>query len=236
MKYITAADMRKLQANIGKVVRVNYWIYGDLRVEVGELKKVTPFTNIEVGATGIPFVGYGCAIRDIYVEAGTELYHNPHGAKEYDVRTETGIDNAMAKIFGAAVMQKFRATRAKYKEERAKRTAAWDARAQKLAPSLLKRGLKFILPEKKKWWEAYIKKNTRDGYSCAVVQAVCAVGEALTAGKTPAQAKKVMCDVDGGITRFQSGCVAGTIAAVHPRGGEFRSWWNNYWGCKDGDE
>ena len=73
--------------------------------------------------------------------------------------------------------------------------------------------------------------NSKDGYSKAVVDAGEAVGNALDEGKTPKQAEKAMDDFD--VTGFMAGCIAQAIAHFHPKGEEYRKYWNNQWGVKN---
>jgi len=72
-------------------------------------------------------------------------------------------------------------------------------------------------------WEESVNKN-RDSYGYGVVLATSLVGKALDEGKSPEEADNAS---DGiGITGFMAGCVAHWIAHYHPRGEEFRRWWN----------
>jgi len=69
-----------------------------------------------------------------------------------------------------------------------------------------------------------VVNNNRDDYGYGVVKATVAVGKALDLGKTCEQSEKEMNGF--GITGFMAGCVAQWIAYFHPRGDEFRKWWN----------
>ena len=88
----------------------------------------------------------------------------------------------------------------------------------------IKRGLK-------KEWDKAVKNNSKDGYSLAVVKATESVGEALDEGKTIQEAHDAMHGHD--LTGFMAGCVASWIARFHPRGEEFRVWWNKDTQIKD---
>ena len=85
-----------------------------------------------------------------------------------------------------------------------------------------------------KEYKQYVKKNSNDGYSKAVVDAGEAVGQALDQGKTPKQAHDKMYDFD--LTGFMAGCLAQAITYFHPRGEEFRVWWNKENGIDDPEQ
>lgn len=69
----------------------------------------------------------------------------------------------------------------------------------------------------------FVAKN-QDGYGNACVCAAAAVGAALDAGKMPEEAHAAMYDL--GLTAFMAGCAARAVFRFHPRGDEFRRWWN----------
>lgn len=75
---------------------------------------------------------------------------------------------------------------------------------------------------RKEWNEA--KKKNFDGYDQGVVDATEAVGKALDKGKSIQDAHDASYEL--GITGFMAGCIAQWIAHFHPRGEEFRQWWN----------
>jgi len=76
----------------------------------------------------------------------------------------------------------------------------------------------------KKEWEKS-KAMNKDPYGNAVVIVTEKVGEALDKGLSPEKAQKKGTK-DSEITGFQAGCVAQWISYFHPRGEEFRKWWN----------
>ena len=80
-------------------------------------------------------------------------------------------------------------------------------------------------------YKKYVAINSKDDYSKAVVDAGEVVGKALDEGKTLQEAHDVMHGHD--LTGFMAGCVAQAIARYHPRGEEFRVWWNAKNGIKD---
>lgn len=77
----------------------------------------------------------------------------------------------------------------------------------------------------KKKWDKYVKINKDDGYSKCCIDCTIRVGDNLDKGMKPENA------FDEGIkgsdiTGFMAGVIAGGIAKFHPRGEEFRKWWN----------
>ncbi len=76
----------------------------------------------------------------------------------------------------------------------------------------------------KEEWEESKAKN-KDPYGNAVVLVTEKVGEGLDMELSPEKAENY--GVKGsGITGFQAGCMAQWIAYFHPKGEEFRKWWN----------
>src|SRR3989338_5057658 len=85
--------MEALKGHIGQPVTVNHVWYGMPHTEtLKELKDVTNFSNIEIQGSGIPFVGYGSAIRTITSENCEVLYDNPLIPDDYDRREPTSVD------------------------------------------------------------------------------------------------------------------------------------------------
>jgi len=73
-----------------------------------------------------------------------------------------------------------------------------------------------------KWAESV--GNNQDGYGHGVVDATVLVCKGLDEGETPAVAHKRCYGL--GITGFMAGCMAQWVSHFHPRGEEFRRWWN----------
>lgn len=87
------------------------------------------------------------------------------------------------------------------------------------------RGLSFkIKKDKEKEWADFVKKNSKSAYEAFIVESTKIVGHYLDQGKTPEQSLDKINDL--GLTSFQIGCVAATIAKFHQQGEEFRRWWN----------
>lgn len=75
-----------------------------------------------------------------------------------------------------------------------------------------------------KEWEKTISKN-KSGYGKAVIDVVVRVCAELDKGKSPQEAEKI--GIKGSeITGFQAGLMASTINHFHPRGDEFRRYFN----------
>lgn len=80
-----------------------------------------------------------------------------------------------------------------------------------------------VKPEFEADYEKYVNNN-QDGYGNACVVAGAAVGAALDEGKSPQEAHDTM--YGQGLTGFMAGCVAQAVSHFHPKGEEFRKWWN----------
>lgn len=80
-----------------------------------------------------------------------------------------------------------------------------------------------VKPGQEAEYETYVSKN-QDGYGNGVIVATAAVGARLDAGDAPEVAEKACHGF--GITGFMAGCMAQAVARFHPRGDEFRRWWN----------
>ena len=74
-------------------------------------------------------------------------------------------------------------------------------------------------------------KNNQDGYGNAAVKAGAKVGKALSKGKTCKEAHDEMYGED--LTGFLAGCVVQAVSHFHPRGEEFRIFWNKKFGIKE---
>lgn len=79
-------------------------------------------------------------------------------------------------------------------------------------------------------WIDTVAKN-QDPYGHAAIEAVVAAGKQLDAGATPEQSIKPWDQID--LTGYLAGCAAGMIAHYHPRGDEFRRWWNLRYQVRD---
>ncbi len=213
-----------LRNNIGKRVRVEYVWYGVPQEEESTLRNVGDYVNIEIEGAGIPFIGYSSAIRRILGENGKVLYENPLIPHNYDLRRDEDIDQLRVLSFGHEIANKF-------KEQRIKERKEWEEKVQRLneeARSNLEKYLMESSPlvrkDKLEEWKKYVNKNTQDFYSAGVVDASIRVMKKLSEGKTPEEAEKETYGM--GITGYQAGCMTQIIAYFHPRGEEFRKYWN----------
>ena len=77
----------------------------------------------------------------------------------------------------------------------------------------------------------YVELNANNGYSKAITDATEVLGNALDEGKTCEEAEDIACK-DAGLTGFMAGCMARAIAYYHPRGKEFKKYWNAQFGVK----
>jgi len=216
--------MEELRKNIGKRVRVEHVWYGVSQEEDSILRRVNDYTNIEIEGAGIPFVGYGSAIRRILGEKGEVLYENPSIPHNYDLRRDEDIDQLRALSFGQGVADEFRQQRIKEHDD-------WEAKVQRLnqeaqgkTHTYLEESRGLVREDRVEEWKNYVGKNTQDFYSAGVVDASIRVMKALSEKKTPKEAEETVYDL--GITGFQMGCVAQTVSYFHPRGEEFREYWN----------
>lgn len=82
-----------------------------------------------------------------------------------------------------------------------------------------------VKKELEKEWEKARENNMRDGYSAQVVKVTEKCCDALDEGLTP-QASCDKATKGSDITGFMAGCMAQWVTHFHPRGEEFREWWN----------
>jgi hypothetical protein len=86
-------------------------------------------------------------------------------------------------------------------------------------------------PGLEKEWEEAVAKN-QDGYGHAVVDVTVKACKYLDEGLSCKKAEDK--GVKGsGITGFMAGCMAQWITYFHPRGEEFRKYWNKQFGIKE---
>ena len=82
-----------------------------------------------------------------------------------------------------------------------------------------------------KEWEESVDKN-QDEYGHGVIEVVVKVCKFLDEGKTPKEAEDLGIK-DSGITGFMAGAMASMINYFHPRGDEFKKYWNKQFGVED---
>jgi len=91
-----------------------------------------------------------------------------------------------------------------------------------------------LIPEKEKEWVEWANNNTKDAYSACCVKAVMLVSAGLDKGMTPEEAANETDKL--GLTGNQMSGVVHAVSYYHPRGDEFRRWWNLRVGGKQGTE
>lgn len=221
-------QMEHLSDHIGTQVTVEYANYGDLRRETGQLREVCPYLNLLVGSSGLPFIGYGSAIRRVYIELSNAdfdvIYLNPFIPVDYDIRNDDDAREAITRLaFGDAIADEQKARRLKDKADWDARMAELDNEAVARAPSLMETGAALVKPELADEWRQYAETNSQDGYSGAVVEGTVQALQALADGKTPEEAEKACTAAETG---FQFGCMAKGLSRFAPRGDEWRAYWN----------
>jgi len=221
-----------LQEYLDEIIMVEHVFYGNLDHTEGPLKYVDT-TVIEVGGTGIPFVGYGSAVRSVTTKEGEVLFENSIIPEDYDVRKLQEMVKYVGKSFGdkeaAATLKRHN----DWQEEHSRQLDEAATAAQQKLPEILDRGLAVVSAGKEDEWKQFARNNGQDGYSFAVVEGAVASMEALSAGHTPKEAEDAWTGM--GLTGFQAGYIAKVVAHFHERGTEFRKYWNALWGVTDTD-
>lgn len=223
----TQEQMERLADHIGELVEVEWVFDGALRRDQGELREVAPFLNCLIGCSGIPFIGYGSAIRRIWIATDGEdevLFFNPAIRADYGLRNDSDARDALVReSFGDFIASSQKAERERAKSEQEQRFAELDQRAKDNAPRLIEAGVALVSAGLVENWREYAETNTQDGCSAAVIEGTVQAMQALADGKTPAEAERAAVAAETG---FQMGCVAKGVAHFSPRGEEFRKYWN----------
>lgn len=162
----------KLREHIGEDVSYTDWWYGVKQEETAELRNVTDFINVEIGCSGIPFVGYGAAISSIISKDGEVLYSNPNIEYGYDRRAAEDVFASKRLIFGDRIVDAEVAEKEKQDREWAEYKEKSDLEAKKMKYTLMREGLTLVKPETAEEWMQFADNNTNDGYSVFVVKAV----------------------------------------------------------------
>ena len=216
--------LKALRNNIGKRVKIEHVWYGVPQEEESTLRNVKDYVNIEIEGAGIPFIGYGSAIRRILGENDEVLYENPLIPHNYDLRRDEDMDQLRTLSFGHDIADKLKQQRIKERMEWEEKVRRLDEEARNNLEKYLMESSPLVRDDKLEEWREYVRKNTQDFYSAGVVDASIRVMKALSEGKTPKEAEKEIYEM--GITGFQAGCMAQTMAYFHLRGEEFREYWN----------
>ncbi len=85
-----------------------------------------------------------------------------------------------------------------------------------------------IKQELQEEYDNYVKINSEDGYSKAVVDCGEIFGNFVDEGKTFDEAERAMLDTPNGseLTGFMMGALMSAISHFHPQGKEIKEWWN----------
>jgi len=215
---------QKLRGAVGQKVRVDYVWYGISYSDERTLKNVEDYVNIEVEDFRIPFVGYGSAIQRVTDEKGNVLYENPNISDSYDVRNPTEREDLVARTFGQDIADKMKEDIIKSDKDFEERKRKSDEHARTKTKDYLEQGKILVREDVLNDWETYVTNNTKDSYSARVVDASLRVMQALSEGKTPEEAEKIAYEM--GIRVFMAGCMAQVVSHFHPRGNEFKQYWN----------
>lgn len=226
----------KLREHIGEDVSYTGWWYGAKQEETAELREVNDFTNVVIGCSGIPFVGYGAAISDITSKDGEVLYSNPNIEYGYDRRRDEQIFESKRLIFGDRIVDEEKAAKEKSDKEWEEFKEKSDIEAKKAKYTLMKEGLTLVKPETAEEWLQFADNNSNDGYSVCVVKAVISMMKKLDAGVSFEEAEQqVYCD-ELGLSGFMSGGAASALSHFAKQGEEYRKHWNKQYGIEDPEE
>lgn len=226
----------KLREHIGENVSYTGWWYGAKQEETAELREVNDFTNVVIGCSGIPFVGYGAAISDITSKDGEVLYSNPNIEYGYDRRADEQIFASKRLIFGDRLVDEEKAAKEKSDREWKEFKEQSDIEAKKAKYTLMKEGLTLVKPETAEEWLQFADNNSNDGYSVFVVKAVISMMKKLDAGISFEDAEQqVYCD-ELGLSGFMAGATASALSHFAKQGEEYRKHWNKQYGIEDSEE
>ena len=174
---------KKLKEHVGEDVSYEAWWYGSLFKESGKLEDVNYYSNVRIGDYGIPFIGYGSAIKTIILnETGEVLYHNPYIEDEYDLRRVEDIEKVEIIFSGPEYTFKKRNRRNRDKEDKNERARIADRKAKLKKRKLMKESITYVKEDLQEEWLMYVDKNTEDAYNCAIIEASIVCLKALSKG------------------------------------------------------
>lgn len=226
----------KLREHIGENVSYTGWWYGAKQEETAELREVNDFTNVVIGCTGIPFVGYGAAICDITSKDGEVLYSNPNIEYGYDRRSDEEIFASKRLIFGDKLVDKEKAAKEQSDREWQELKEKSDIEAKKAKYTLMKEGLTLVKPEIAEEWLQFADNNSNDGYSVFVVKAVISMMKKLDDGISFEEAEQQVYCEELGLSGFMAGATANALSHFAKQGEEYRKYWNKQYGIEDVEE
>lgn len=230
------AMFEKLREHIGEDVSYTGWWYGVKQEETAELKNVTDFINVEIGYSGIPFVGYGAAISNITSKDGEVLYSNPFIESEYDRRKAEDIFASKRLIFGDRIVDAEQAEKEQQDKAWAEAKEKGDAEAKKMKYTLMREGLTLVKPETAEEWLQFADNNSNDGYSVFVVKATISMMKKIEEGISFEEAEQQVYDEELGLSGFMAGATANALSHFAKQGDEYRKYWNKQYGIEDPEE
>lgn len=226
----------KLREHIGEDVSYTGWWYGVKQEETAELRNVTDFINVEIGCSGIPFVGYGAAISSITSKDGEVLYSNPNIEYGYDRRAAEDVFASKRLIFGDRIVDAEVAEKEKQDREWAEYKEKSDLEAKKMKYTLMREGLTLVKPETAEEWMQFADNNTNDGYSVFVVKAVISMMKKFEEGISFEEAEKQVYNEELGLSGFMAGATANALSHFAKNGDAYRVHWNKQYGVEDAEE
>lgn len=226
----------KLREHIGEDVSYTGWWYGAKLEETAELRNVTDFINVEIGCSGIPFVGYGAAISSITSKDGEVLYSNPNIEYGYDRRAAEDVFASKRLIFGDRIVDAEVAEKEKQDREWAEYKEKSDLEAKKMKYTLMREGLTLVKPETAEEWMQFADNNTNDGYSVFVVKAVISMMKKFEEGISFEEAEKQVYNEELGLSGFMAGAAANALSHFAKNGDAYRNHWNKQYGVEDAEE
>lgn len=226
----------KLREHIGEDVSYTGWWYGAKLEETAELRNVTDFINVEIGYSGIPFVGYGAAISSITSKDGEVLYSNPNIEYGYDRRAAEDVFASKRLIFGDRIVDAEVAEKEKQDREWAEYKEKSDLEAKKMKYTLMREGLTLVKPETAEEWMQFADNNTNDGYSVFVVKAVISMMKKFEEGISFEEAEKQVYNEELGLSGFMAGAAANALSHFAKNGDAYRVHWNKQYGVEAAEE
>lgn len=226
----------KLREHIGEDVSYTGWWYGAKLEETAELRNVTDFINVEIGCSGIPFVGYGAAISSITSKDGEVLYSNPNIEYGYDRRAAEDVFASKRLIFGDRIVDAEVAEKEKQDREWAEYKEKSDLEAKKMKYTLMREGLTLVKPGTEEEWMQFADNNTNDGYSVFVVKAVISMMKKFEEGISFEEAEKQVYNEELGLSGFMAGAAANALSHFAKNGDAYRDHWNKQYGVEEAEE
>ncbi|MCI9434360.1 MAG: hypothetical protein HFI86_03660 [Bacilli bacterium] len=232
----TKRMFNKLKKHIGEEVSYVGWWYGVKQEEIGELKEVNDFSNVVIGCSGIPFVGYGAAISSIKSKDGETLYLNPAIEIGYDRRKNEDVFAAQRMIFGDRITDFKIAEKEKSEKEWNEFQEKSNAEAKKMKYVLMREGISLVKPETIEEWLNFVDINTNDGYSACIVKAVISMIKKLDEGISFEEAEHKVYTEELGLTGFMAGAATSALSHFAKNGDEYRKEWNKQYGIDDDEK